>query len=131
MQNIHYPSTTADSHSCSNDNSSSTIKSCVQLMKSNVYTNARKRYAIVFKHPIYKSKTQNQLCANVYNQKFNQGAKWYSYSRQAKSYEKINIRIISYIYIYIYIYIINLIITPMHFHKINDQASHIKCKSKG
>jgi hypothetical protein len=56
MQNIHYPSTTANLHSCSLHNSSSTIKSCVQPMKSNVYTNARKRYAIVFKHPTYKSK---------------------------------------------------------------------------
>jgi hypothetical protein len=32
-------------------------KSCAQLMKSNVYQ-ARKRYAIVFKHPTYKSKAK-------------------------------------------------------------------------
>jgi hypothetical protein len=50
---------------------------------------------------------------------------WYLYSRQAKSYENINIRIISKD-----IYINNLIIAPMHFHRINDQASHIKCKPK-
>jgi hypothetical protein len=77
MQNIHYPSTTTDLHSCSIHNSSSTIKSCVQLIKSNVYTNARKRYAIVFKHPIYKSKPKSTMrqCINSHNQKFNQGTK--------------------------------------------------------
>jgi hypothetical protein len=47
-------------------------------------------------------------CISLYNQKFNRGAKRYFYSRQAKSYEKINIRIISKD-----IYIKNLIIAPV------------------
>jgi hypothetical protein len=56
MQNIHYPSTTTKFHIFSLHNNSSTIKSCVQPIKCNVHTNARKCYNITFTNPTYKSK---------------------------------------------------------------------------
>jgi hypothetical protein len=100
MHNIHYPSTTAKFHSCSLHNNSSTIKSCVQPIRSNVYANTRKCYTMVFKHPMYKSKP-NIKYAPMYIIHITKSSikvpKGIRIIDKPISYEKIIIRIISYI----------------------------------